>query len=221
MRFFAGMNWSEEPFNLTTALLLNSVLKIWIAIEAGQHLAEEQKMGTLELLLSTPLNERGILRGQILALKRQFLKPLLVVIGIELLFMIVLWRYSFLSSEQIAKQIIFGLAGIALLGLDLVALTGVALTTALTARTPNHAAAATILRVLFLPWALFAAVAAIANLWTSGGTDLNWKFFLNLWFWLGVVADAAFGLPAWWQLQTQFRELALRRWTITKESPDS
>ncbi|MGH7967693.1 MAG: ABC transporter permease, partial [Limisphaerales bacterium] len=30
MRVLAGMNWTDEPFSLTTAFLLNSVLKVWI-----------------------------------------------------------------------------------------------------------------------------------------------------------------------------------------------
>ena len=36
-------------------------------------------MGSLELLLSTPLGVRDILRGQLLALRRQFLGPIVVV----------------------------------------------------------------------------------------------------------------------------------------------
>ena len=74
-----GLHWTEETLSLTTALMLNSVLKIWICIEACQRLAEEQKTGSLELLLSTPLDEHEIVRGQLLALKRQFLKPLAVM----------------------------------------------------------------------------------------------------------------------------------------------
>ena len=78
------LHWNEETLSLTTALFLNSVLKFWIGIEACQRLAEEQKMGTLELLLSTPLDEHAILlKAEFLALRRQFLKPLAVVIGVQ------------------------------------------------------------------------------------------------------------------------------------------
>jgi ABC-type transport system involved in multi-copper enzyme maturation permease subunit len=219
LRLAVRMNWFEETFSLTTALMLNSVLKAWVAIEAGQRLAEEQKMGTLELLLSTPLNERDILRGQFLALKRQFLKPLLVVIAIEVIFMLALFRYSLLSYEEDTKQVVVGCAGIVLLVLDLVALIGVAQASALTARSPNYASVSTISRVLILPWVLGLAISAIANLWASGGPGLSWKFFLHLWFWLGIAADLAFGLPAWWQLKTRFRELALQRITTLHVKP--
>jgi len=218
LRTVMQMNWFDESFSLTTALMLNSVLKVWIAIEAGQRLAEEQKMGTLELLLSTPLDEREIVRGQLLALKRQFLKPLGVVIGVEIAFLLAVSRYSFFSTQEDRKQVAFGLAGIGLLLLDIAALIWVALWAALTARSPNHASVRTILRVLVLPWVIFAAVAAIANLWTAGGSGygLNWRFFLYLWFCLGISADLGFGLPAWWQLRTRFRELALLRFTMPR-----
>jgi len=87
MRVIMGLHWSEESLSLTTALMLNSVLKLWIASKR-QRLAEEQQMGSLELLLSTPLSTRAIVRGQFLALKRQFLMPLAVVIGVEVVFMV-------------------------------------------------------------------------------------------------------------------------------------
>jgi hypothetical protein len=80
----AGTLWFDPVTGITLALIFNCTLKAWIALEAGQQLAEDQKAGALELLLPTPLTERDILRGQFLALRRQFLKPLLVTIAVEL-----------------------------------------------------------------------------------------------------------------------------------------
>jgi ABC-type transport system involved in cytochrome c biogenesis permease component len=60
MRVILHSNWFDEFLILATAVLLNSLLKIWIAVEAGQRLAEDQKMGALELLLSTSLSVRDI-----------------------------------------------------------------------------------------------------------------------------------------------------------------
>jgi ABC-type transport system involved in multi-copper enzyme maturation permease subunit len=211
MRLFAGVNWTDEPLSLATALMLNSVLKLWIAIEAVQRLAEEQKMGSLELLLSTPLNEREIFRGQFLALKRQFLKPLALVIITEVLFLFAIYRYATISTEDSGKQIAFGVAGIVLLILDIAALPWVAFSSALVSRNPNHASVRTIVRVLVFPWVGFAVVVAVANLFTRPGDGLGWWFLLNLWFWLGVATDLVLGLPAWWQLRTRFREIALQK----------
>jgi len=59
---------------------LNLVIKVWFALEAGKQLSEDRKQGALELLLSTPLTVQDILRGQRLALERQFLGPVMVVL---------------------------------------------------------------------------------------------------------------------------------------------
>jgi hypothetical protein len=170
-------------------------------------------MGALELLLSTPLSVRDILRGQWLALRRQFLGPLLVVIAAELLLILAVPHDSFESDLRVRG---FGVAGLLLLVTDLAALTWVAMATSLTARSPNHASVSTIFRVLILPWVVFGVVGVMASFWflTRGAPTPGWKFYLGLWFWLGIFADLAFGLPAWWQLRTHFRQLASQRFTL-------
>jgi ABC-type transport system involved in multi-copper enzyme maturation permease subunit len=217
LRLVMHLHWAEESFSLTTALLLNSVLKLWIGIEACQRLAEEQKMGSLELLLSTPLSAGDILRGQFLALKRQFLRPMAVVLAVEIVFILAVSRPWLGHVQDRVEQVAFGLAGMILLILDTVALAFVGLRAALSAKSPNRASASAILRVLILPWLIFIVVSVTASLWAAGGPGPGWKFFLHLWFWLGVSADLAYGLPAWWQLRTRFRELALQRFTASSD----
>ena len=39
----------------------------------------------------------------------------------------------------------------------------------------------------------------------------GWKFYLSLWFGLGLSADIVFGLIAWRKLQISFRQLAAAR----------
>jgi hypothetical protein len=108
------------------------------------------------------------------------------------------------------------MAGILLLMTDLAALTWVAMATALTAKSPNHASVSTIFRVLILPWIGCGAVGVMANLWfiTRGSPAPEWKFYLGLWFWLGIFADLTFGLPAWWKVRTRFRQLALQSQSV-------
>jgi hypothetical protein len=210
MSVFAKLAWHDESFTLPMALLVNATLKLWIGIEAGQRLAEERRMGSLELLLSTPLNERQIMRGQFLALRRQFVKPLAAVLCLELLFLFAISRYAFVPSVEATRQVAIGLAGIALFILDTVALYWVALWTALAARVPTRAGAGAILRVLVVPWVLYALIAVIASLLTAASEGPSWQFFLGLWFVLGVLTDVGFGLSAWRRLHTRFREQAMR-----------
>jgi hypothetical protein len=210
--FQLKFHWSEELVFFATTILLNSILKLWMAVEVTQRLAEDQKVGALELLLSTPLSVGEILRGQLLALRRQFLFPLLAVIGIEWILIRAIARYSPLVSSTIRD---FGFACILMLVLDVAALMWVGMSAGLTAKNPNQAAIRTFWRVLILPWVVFVAIAVLVNIVAASSSSAppEWRFFLYLWVWLGIFADLGFGLPALWQVSTRFRELALRRLT--------
>jgi hypothetical protein len=217
VRGILDSSWQDEMLCLTTALLLNSLLKLWVAVEAGQRLADDQKLGALELLLSTPLTVRDILRGQFLALRRQFLGPLIFVVAVELSLTFALASALPLYSSRTRA---FGYAGLLLLAADLAALCWVAIASALTAKNPNQASINTILRILFLPWVVWLTIITITNVWLMlhGSNEPSWKFYLYLWVWLGLLADAAFGLPAWLLVRTRFRELALQRFSNSKPS---
>jgi hypothetical protein len=39
---------------------------------------------------------------------------------------------------------------------------------------------------------------------------------LYLWFWLGVLTDIGFGVPAWWQARLRFREQAMKRLSLVR-----
>jgi hypothetical protein len=215
VRTFLDSTWHDELLAFTTALLLNSLLKLWVAVEAGQRLADDQKIGALELLLSTPLTVRDILRGQFLALRRQFLRPLIFVVAVELgLTLAVAWH----SQLYAARTRAFGEASLLLLAADLAALSWVAIASALTAKNPNQASVNTIFRILILPWVAWLTIITITSVWLMlhGSNEPDWKFYLYLWVWLGLLADAAFGLPAWWRVRTRFRELALQRISSSK-----
>lgn len=199
-----------DTFTLATAMVLNGVIKVWVGIETGQRLAEDHNSGALELLLSTPLSAGGILRGQFLALRRQFLKPVMVVIIAEIVLVIVLARRPGVDEEMFAA---IGLVGIVLFVADTVAVAWVAMSSALTSKSPNQAAVWTVWRVLMLPWVVYGAVVLLASTGAvlAATREYGWQFYLHLWLWLGLAADLGYGVPAWWQVRNQFRLLALRR----------
>jgi hypothetical protein len=216
-RLAPGTNMVEELIGVLTAVLLNVTLKSWIALEAGRRLAEDQKSGALELLLSTPLTVRDILVGQLLALRRQFLKPLCVVIVVELAILFSTQRYVYQTEPALPVALA---EGIGMLIADIAALVCVAMASALTARSPNQAIILTIWRILILPWVLFALVAVMLSLLNelTHSSSPGWMFYLRLWFWLGIGVDLFYGLRAWRQLHSGFRELALRRLTEPKST---
>jgi hypothetical protein len=192
---------------IATALILNLTFKLWVAVETAQRLGEDQSMGALELLLSTRLTVRDILRGQLLALRRQFLWPLVVIIAVELVFTGAA-MHRFRGEGD--RMFLTWMAGILMLLADLVTLVWVAISSALISKNPNQAIIRTISRVLILPWVLFGVVAVSGNVVASvlRTVHLDWRFYLGLWFWLGVLVDAGFGVIAWLTVRTRFRDLA-------------
>ncbi len=213
-----GGVWLDPATGIALAVILNAAIKMWVAIEAGQQLGEDHRAGTLELLLSTPLTVRDIVRGQLLALRRQFLGPLLVILGVEFTFMLMAWR-----KEQDSFVLYLWLAGMAMLLADVAALSFVAMAAALTAKTPQQMILKTFFRILILPWLAFAVICVLANLWVSLGTDrgepLPWQFNLGTWFLLGLAFNLGFGLHGARVLRTRFRELAGARFDAASARP--
>jgi hypothetical protein len=205
----SGRLWLDPSVAVLTAVLLNFTFKVWLAIEAGQQLAEDGRTGAFELLSSGPLTSQDIVRGQLLALRRQFLRPVAAVLCIGLLLMVAVHR----RAPGWPIQAIW-LAGMLMLVIDLVALSWVGMWRALVERGHNRATISTLLRVLVLPWALFGVVVGAGEVWFGlalGKTwSPGWQFYLKLWMGFGLAVDVVFGLTAWWQLRTRFRELALR-----------
>ncbi len=185
------------------------MLKIWITSEAGWRLGEDRKLGALELLLSTPLEVEDILQGQMLALKRQFLAPLIAALVIESVFLVASMHGNSSDTEGLAALVSFWVAGLFLLVADIAALSAVAMWVSLTARNPNRTTGITVRRVLILPLAIGAAILILLAIFRQ--EENGWKLTLGLWFGLGILADAFFGGRAWWRLRHEFREAAVHR----------
>ena len=208
----AGSEWYNEGVYFPTAILLNSILKFWVASEAGRQFAEDRHSGALEMVVSTPLSVKEILRGQWLALRRQFLGPLLVVIAVELIFLAASLQRESFHAQPINP--VLWLAGIVMLAADVVALGWVGMWEAMTAKKPNHVTGKTIARILVAPWVLYIAITILSTFLFDDPpkpSPLNWHFFVGLWFGLGLLTDAGFSVGAAMHLRRSFRRLALQR----------
>ena len=96
---------------------------------------------------------------------------------------------------------------------DCIALYWVGMWQALTAKNPNRAAGSTVLRVMILPWVVFAFVMLLVGLASMvRSPELGWQFFLGLWVFLGIAADLGFGGWARLKLLTEFRAVATDRY---------
>jgi ABC-type transport system involved in multi-copper enzyme maturation permease subunit len=213
----SGRDWLHEMTYVLTGLLLNLLIKVWFALEAGRPLAEDRRQGAFELLLSTPLTENDILRGQLLALKRQFRGPVVVVLTVFFLFAMAASSDA-LSQQEPQDQILwvlFWAAAMVMLVADLMALYWVGMWEGLTARNPTRAATANLGRIMALPWiALGFGVLVASVAWPNTDETQGQKLFLGLWFGLGLAADLGFGAWARHRLLTEFRLAATRRYEL-------
>jgi hypothetical protein len=189
-------------------MLLNSTFKLWITLEAGHRLGEDRRSGAFELLLVTPLTVGDILGGQVRALRRQFLRPLLVVVVVELIFAgMMVRRYNMRQDVYTLLAIVIMLVA------DVAALIWVGMLAALTARSQTRATMAAVIRIFVVPWIAFAGILVVWNVCslldltrqTPGG-----RFELGLWLGTGLLADLFYGLRARRSLRVRFREMALR-----------
>jgi ABC-type transport system involved in multi-copper enzyme maturation permease subunit len=216
-----GREWFDLPVYVMTGLLLNSLLKNWVAAEATRQLSEERSRGSLELLLSTPLSVREILHGQFLALQRQFLGPLALVIVLNFFFMNSIsmrllgsdWQAN---DDDRASWYCVWIAAIVMLMADLAAVYWLGMWQGLKARNSNAAIRVTQAWILLLPWVAMALVWLLVTMvaYLSGirWDIFGWKFWLACWVFFGLATDIGFGIRARNKLLTGFRAAATERY---------
>src|SRR6267154_556397 len=205
--------WFDSGVCIVTAIVLTTTLKVWIASEAGRRLGEDRKIGSLELLLSTPLGVREILHGQMLALRRQFLAPLLTVLVVECVFLVASVRQNRGDVAELPFWVSAWIAYMVMFVADALALGSVGMWVSLTAKNPNRTTGITVFRILVMPMLLFFAILIFYSFFrvAISGPDFGWKTVLGLYLGLGIAADLYFGLTAWRRLHTDFREAAVQR----------
>jgi hypothetical protein len=139
---------------LGAAVLLHLALATWVAFEACHSFAEARSTGAMELMLSTPLPVRQILRGQHLALRELFLGPMVLLVSVELCLVagqISMWASR--NSSAAGSIVLVLVLGFCLVWfvLDLFAVAEVGMWFGLTSQSPTQALTKTVVFVLLLP----------------------------------------------------------------------
>lgn len=201
----AYLGWRNLDVALSVVLLLaaRTALKGWVASEAGRQFSLDRASGALEQLLSTPLSVGEILRGQRLALQRQFLAPSLAVLGLDLIL-------GLTFPRRLEAAFYWGVT-MPVFVADMLALVPVGMWQGLNSRRPNRAASAAFAQVVVLPGVLFGFLLLLisaSSLFSMAATS----YFPPLsWVAICVGVDLLLGLRASRQLRQQFRVLATTR----------
>lgn len=207
-----GPDWFDPSVYLVTAYSLSVVMKGMIGSEAGRRLLEDRKSGALELLLTTPLTVRQILHGQWLSLRRIFLVPILVMLGVDLWMLISGMNRVGGSGDQ-TYWFWMWLAALVIFVADAVALGWLGMWAGLAART-QQAFGATVVPVLALPWIGVGVVMTIIALMPHEMRQLfEWDGWpLLLWFGFSLGVDSLFVFTARRNLLRTFRTVAAQRY---------
>jgi len=209
-----GRDWLNEGTYFMTGFLLCVVIKILFGLDAGRQLAEDRSAGTLELLLTTPLTVQDVLRGQRLALRRQFQGPVIVVLLVCLLFMMLGPADAVSQQDQKGRTLWFltWTAVMVMLVADLSSLYWFGMWKGLTATNPARAAAGNLATILLLPWVALALVGFTAALLWPYATGYLALWLFGWHFGLGLATDLGFAIWARRKLLSEFRLEAARRY---------
>ncbi|MBT5709335.1 MAG: ABC transporter permease [Verrucomicrobia bacterium] len=196
--------------------IVHAFIKVWIASEACYRVAEDRRIGALELLLSTPLGPWEMVKGQLLALWYQFGLPLIFLFVVEL---VLIFGFATEPRDQAGFQTRAMYLGAAFMLLFDCAMIGwVAMWNGVRYGSANRAIVQTVLFFLMVPWILFYLSLplweAIRLVLTTNGIlvlDLRWLGFeflrfdflwdridsvgkVILWVVIGIVFDVKMGL---------------------------
>jgi len=217
--WISGENLLLEPgAALFLTFGLHAFFKYWVLTLACNSFAVERDNGALELLLSTPLSVPELLRGQWLALRRQFALPITSIVVCDLL-----WLGVGLTAKRIPGEISDSfwiaafLANVGMFAVDLWALIWVGMWMGVSSKTAGAAVFSSMTRILLLPWlaaALVNLILFLTGMLFLAGTALEVEYVIVLvWFLIGLGIDCVYGWRAHLNLHNDLRRVATQRFS--------
>lgn len=168
---------------------VNWFFKHWIASTACAAFSADRDKGAMELMLSTPLRAADFLRGHTMALRRQFLAPVIVVMIVESALLALAVMTDKLENQPLLMSA-WVAAMIVMLVPDTLALAWTGWWAGLVSKNASTAQGSAYLRVLMPPFVLMlvAATLAVFLVTSLAGLYMGW-LLLACWFGGGVVTD--------------------------------
>jgi ABC-type transport system involved in multi-copper enzyme maturation permease subunit len=196
--------------------VLHIIFKVWLVSEICQRWVLDRRSGAFELILSTPLSGAEMIRGQGLALRRQFFWPSLGLVLLTLLF----WSCRSFAPFEARKWI---LISIPIFVADCLALRWVAAWRGLNARGVDRALLASLATLFGGRWLILGLVNGFLIFWNWLQIGSIPKFIFGPLPWLGVtlVMDLILGWSARRKFLRFFRDIRInpRDWQQDAVTP--
>jgi len=209
---FAVQAPNAWPVVAGTIVLTHWVLKFQAITQSSRMLAARRQSGELELLLTTPYDEDGIVRTCLHELKMALFWPTLVALAADFVAAVVVWtQLGFFDGLPCALLV---LGEVVWMLVNLFSLSWMALHLGLKLANPAKAAASAVFCILLLPWAASVAFAAMASLLVPGprfGPEFGPPVVLVFVFFL-VFCNTYFTGNAISALRDHFREIVSETW---------
>ena len=203
-------------------IILMMVQKAVFSGAACARVNEEHEQGTLELLLSTPLSVREVVRGNTLALVWQFRFVLVLIAGLQGL----LCAYWLVTESAFAGDAllvtIFGGAVLALHYLDLYTITRFGLWACVTVKNPKQAPQTTVGMIIFFPALIFGMIMATLGViswlfdWQRIQEVPGWIFFAG-YLSLVLINDVFWLVLFRRRFPVKLREFASKRFVVEEK----
>jgi hypothetical protein len=197
----------EQEVFFACAIILHTVMKVWIAAEAGRQFSEDRKSSALELTLSTPIQIKEILEGQFLGLLRQFGLPIGAIVLFDLIGMVLGARMRMGADTD---AVLMWVAIMIIFVVDAVTLSTFGMWLGLTAKRSSRAIVQSLFYVLCLPWLILFGMLTYMMLVRFSGLE-SMAFFVGTYFVVSLAVDFVLFLRASGNLTTRFREVATQR----------
>lgn len=208
MGLWVGAEWWIPPSYLGLSIFLHFIFKVWVAGEAPRQIFDDRRTGAMELLLTLPIQDGEFIKGHLRSMRALFLKPLLFVLGLDLLlFAISQDKLTTWSNEESGEWALTWLAREWFLVLDIAAIAIVGL---------RHGAATRRLKaqaypfflIVIVPWLLIAGLATIIYAPRSSSSDDRFLTNLLIWWAIGSAVSVTAAFAHWRSLNNDFRSAA-------------
>ncbi|HXT40317.1 MAG TPA: ABC transporter permease subunit [Candidatus Angelobacter sp.] len=209
-------NGATLPFFQQFNTAMYFINRVWLAAMACRFFVESRRNGALELILTTPITVRTILRGRRRALLRFFFWPVLAIAMLHCLFLYESWKPIAHQPGGAAAFRIYGfMAGGSLVNFltDVFALSAVGGWLALSSKKTHFAVLTTFLCVTLMPWLLLHPTGLLQM--------LQGKFparYYLVWPAVWVSKNLLFMTWATYKIRTHFRAAAAQTYRLKSTS---